>query len=232
MIIIISKQTELWYRNSISIGRYPNSAIWIRSEKMWIGASLNTVQFTVIQSQPKQIQFIKFMGFYVLKRVDGTRLWHCESTSTWKKCFYRTNVSTMSKVILYSFDNWENKMCGSKVRCSSSMWNLMYAFGEKVCKLFVLIVRPLAKFTVSRQLQFNSIQFFYITTNVISRNFNNTVQLIYTEPIQKKFLAEETNRLHWNFSLIQSPVLSGHEATVERNDSLLTGRNLHQNQNQ
>ena len=34
------------------------------------------------------------------------------------------------------------------------------------------------------------------------------------------------------FSLVQSPVLSVHEATVERNDSLLTERNLWQNQTQ
>jgi len=32
--------------------------------------------------------------------------------------------------------------------------------------------------------------------------------------------------------MIQSPVLSVHEATVERKNSLLTGRSVHQNQNQ
>ena len=46
------------------------------------------------------------------------------------------------------------------------------------------------------------------------------------------FLAKETNRLHRNFSSVQSPVLNMPEATVERNNSLLTGRNLWQNQTQ
>jgi len=50
--------------------------------------------------------------------------------------------------------------------------------------------------------------------------------------MQSQLKTKETNRLHRNFSSVQSPVLSVHEATVERNDSLLTGRNLHQNQNQ
>ena len=38
--------------------------------------------------------------------------------------------------------------------------------------------------------------------------------------------------MHQNLSSVQSPVLSVPEATVERNDSLLTGRNLWQNQTQ
>ena len=38
--------------------------------------------------------------------------------------------------------------------------------------------------------------------------------------------------MHRNFSSVQSHVLSIPEATVERNDSLLTGRNLWQNQTQ
>jgi len=46
---------------------------------------------------------------------------------------------------------------------------------------------------------------------------------IHTEPIEKKFMAKDTNRLHWNFYLIQSPSRA-HEATVKRKNSLLTGR--------
>ena len=49
---------------------------------------------------------------------------------------------------------------------------------------------------------------------------------------KNNFLAKETKRLHRNLSSVQSPVLIFHEATVERNNSLWTGRNLWQNQTQ
>jgi len=49
------------------------------------------------------------------------------------------------------------------------------------------------------------------------------VVFIHTEPKKNK---------KRNFSSVQSPVLSMPEPTVERNDSLLTGRNLWQNQTQ
>jgi len=104
-------------------------------------------------------------------------------------------------------------------------------------------------------------QFIYISpshTNVISRHFCDTVQFkpirvqfivviiqanpihqiknvlnSYTESQFKNYiLAEGTNRLHQNFSLVLSPVMSMHEATVEKNKSLLTWRNVCQNQTQ
>ena len=54
--IIILKQTELWYRNSIGIGRYQDQT---GSEKMWIGASLIyslTEYFTVSTNDCRWLQ--------------------------------------------------------------------------------------------------------------------------------------------------------------------------------
>jgi len=41
--------------------------------------------------------------------------------------------------------------------------------------------------------------------------------IIQCNSSQLEFLAKETNRLHRNLSMVQSPVLSVHKATVERN---------------
>ena len=57
-------------------------------------------------------------------------------------------------------------------------------------------------------------------------------QIQIQSQFKNNILAKETNRLHRNLSSVQSPVLSVPVTTVERNDSLLTGRNLWQNQTQ
>ena len=71
---------------------------------------------------------------------------------------------------------------------------------------------------------------------ILLQNHSGFWRSIFASPFSIQFnsilLIEETNRLHLNSSPIQSPVLSIYEATVERKNSLLTGRNFCQNQTQ